>query len=109
MIKNPQNSEHYTWGKNCDGWHLVKDGKLSVIYERMPPGTSEARHYHNQAQQFFFILEGAAVLEVERKEVSLNRQEGVHISPGQDHRIFNTPEKDFVFLFIYHPPVPDDR
>jgi len=109
LINNFQNSEHYTWGKNCDGWHLVKDGKLSVIYERMPPGTSEARHYHNQAQQFFFILEGAAVLEVEGKEFTLNRQDGLHISPGQAHRIFNQSEKDLVFLVISHPPSHGDR
>jgi len=26
-------AEHYRWGNDCDGWHLVKDGSLSVIEE----------------------------------------------------------------------------
>ena len=31
------NAEHYRWGHECDGWHLVKDKNLSVIEEFMPP------------------------------------------------------------------------
>lgn len=30
------NAEHYLWGGDCDGWHLVKSQGLSVIHERMP-------------------------------------------------------------------------
>jgi len=30
------NAEHYRWGDDCDGWHLVKDTQLSVIEEFMP-------------------------------------------------------------------------
>ncbi len=109
MIKNLRNSEHYTWGANCDGWHLVKDGKLSVIYERMPSGTSETRHYHNHAQQFFFVLEGAAVMEVEGKELTLGKHDGLHILPGKAHRIFNRSGNDLVFLVISQPPSHGDR
>jgi oxalate decarboxylase/phosphoglucose isomerase-like protein (cupin superfamily) len=36
---------------------------LSVIEEQMPSGASEVRHYHRNAQQFFFILSGQATLE----------------------------------------------
>ena len=32
-----ENAEHYVWGEICDGWHLVKDAKLSVIEEQMVP------------------------------------------------------------------------
>lgn len=49
-------AEHYTWGGNCDGWHLVKNAELSIIEERMPSGTAEVRHFHQRAQQFFYIL-----------------------------------------------------
>jgi mannose-6-phosphate isomerase-like protein (cupin superfamily) len=49
---------HYTWGDGCDGWHLVRTTTLSVIEERMPPGTSEVRHYHRRADQFFYVLQG---------------------------------------------------
>jgi len=50
--------KHYQWGDGCDGWNLVDEPTLSVKKERMPPGTTEALHYHENAQQFFFILKG---------------------------------------------------
>ena len=56
MSISRETAELYTWGNGCDGWHLVKDPSLSVIEERMPPGTSEVRHYHQRAQQSLFCL-----------------------------------------------------
>lgn len=53
MITSAENAEHYIWGDHCDGWHLLKTERLSVIQERMPPGTAEQRHYHERAQQLF--------------------------------------------------------
>lgn len=53
---NRGNAEHYRWGADCDAWHLVKDAELSVIEECMPPGTAETLHYHQRAQQFFYVL-----------------------------------------------------
>jgi hypothetical protein len=40
---NKQTARHYVWGNGCDGWHLVCTGSLSIIEERMPPGTAEVR------------------------------------------------------------------
>ena len=57
-------ASHYTWGDACDGWHLVRTPALSVIEERMPPRTSEARHYHRAAAQFFYVLRGRLSIEV---------------------------------------------
>ena len=58
------NAEHYRWGDDCDGWHLVKDKQLSVIEEFMPPGAAEVRHHHERSQQFFYILIGEALMEI---------------------------------------------
>ncbi|MFQ3230756.1 MAG: mannose-6-phosphate isomerase-like protein (cupin superfamily), partial [Reinekea sp.] len=40
---------------------------MSVIQERVPTGCSEVRHYHTQAEQFFYILTGVASMELEGK------------------------------------------
>ena len=58
------NAEHYRWGVDCDGWHLVKDKQLSVIEEFMPPGAAEIRHHHERSQQFFYILTGEVLMEI---------------------------------------------
>jgi Cupin domain len=65
QIVDFSNTEHYLWGAACDGWHLVKRDDLSVITERVPPGESEQRHFHNYSRQFFYILVGEAVIEVD--------------------------------------------
>jgi len=102
-------AEHYTWGSQCDGWHLVKDEKLSVIAEQMPPGTSEARHYHVHSQQFFWILSGEAVMEVDGSETRLTSGSGIHIHPGTPHQIRNTSKEPVQFLVISQPPSHGDR
>ncbi|HEY5327877.1 MAG TPA: cupin domain-containing protein, partial [Mucilaginibacter sp.] len=65
MITSTDNAEHYTWGAQCDGWRLLRLDTLSVIQERMPPGASEQLHFHERAQQVFYILSGTATFEVE--------------------------------------------
>ncbi len=107
------NAEHYTWGMAggaaCDGWHLVRTPELSVIQERMPPGTSEARHFHERARQFFFVLEGEAVLEVEGMEHQLTAQQGLEVAPVRAHQLFNRAAADLHFLVISQPPSHGDR
>ena len=102
-------AEHYIWGENCDGWHLVKSAELSVIHERMPPGTFEARHYHAESRQFFFVLEGAATLEIGGERCNLQKHEGAEVPPGVPHQMFNESEEAVEFLVISQPTSRGDR
>jgi mannose-6-phosphate isomerase-like protein (cupin superfamily) len=102
-------TDHYSWGDGCDGWHLVKEASLSVIEERMPPATAEVRHYHNRAQQFFYILAGEARIEVDGEEFTLARGEGLHVPPGKPHRFRNASGEAVEFLVISQPPSHGDR
>jgi len=104
-----ETAEHYSWGDGCDGWHLVRDSSLSVIQESMPPGTSEVRHHHQRAQQFFFILSGRATMEIEGETISLSSGEGLHIPPGRCHQIRNQSPDPLRFLVISQPPSHGDR
>ena len=103
------NSEHYRWGNNCDGWHLVKDEKLSVIEELMPAGACEVRHYHEKAEQFFYILSGEVIMEVEGQTTLLPAGTGVRVLPGTRHQISNLSSGDARFLVISQPPSHGDR
>ncbi|GMA49937.1 cupin [Alicyclobacillus contaminans] len=109
MKSSKQTAEHYTWGSGCDGWHLVKRENLSVIHERMPPGTSEVRHYHNRSRQFFFVLTGTATLVVGEERHTIHPWEGVEVPPGQLHQMRNESEDDVEFLVISHPKSHGDR
>ncbi|QHV93729.1 cupin domain-containing protein [Spirosoma endbachense] len=103
------NAEHYVWGDNCDGWHLVKSDSLSIIQERMPPGTSEVKHFHQKARQFFFVLSGEATLEIGDKTTRLTANEGVEIPPLVAHKMRNDSSSDLVFTVTSMPKSHGDR
>ena len=100
---------HYKWGNNCDGWVLVDTEDLSVKQERMSPQTSEALHYHEKAQQFFFILKGIATFEVEGRLFTVKKNEGFYINPGAKHRIANNSNEELEFILSSQPSTNKDR
>ena len=102
-------AQQYGWGDNCEGWHLVRAAALSVIEERMPPGTSEVRHWHARAIQFFYVLSGTLVLEVEGAQHELSAGLGIELPSGTAHRARNAGAVDARFLVISSPPHQGDR
>lgn len=106
---SPANAEHYTWGKGCDGWYLVKNDELTIIEERMPAGTSETRHRHARAHQFFYVLAGEGTMEHDRGITVLRAGEGLEIPPGVNHRISNATEAPLRLMVTSRPPSHDDR
>jgi mannose-6-phosphate isomerase-like protein (cupin superfamily) len=105
-----QTAEHFTWRDICDGWYLVNQpDRLTVLQERMPPGSSEVRHLHRQAYQFFFILAGMATLEINGQHVQLYPFEGAEIPPQVAHQMMNTSDAPLEFLVISQPNSRDDR
>ena len=105
MVISTASAEHYLWGDECDGWHLVKRPTLSVIQERVPAGRGELCHYHSVAEQFFFILSGCALLEVEGVEYRLSAYLGQHVARGQVHCLRNGGEQVLEFLVTSTLPV----
>lgn len=109
MIKSIENTEHYQWGSNCDGWHLLKADSLSVIQERMPAGSSETRHYHIRSQQLFYVLSGTASFDIEGEIFLLNPGESIHVQKGRNHCIANPGAVALEFLVISEPKSHGDR
>jgi mannose-6-phosphate isomerase-like protein (cupin superfamily) len=103
------NAEHYNWGSACDGWHLVKTPGLSVIQERMPAGTAETRHTHQQSRQFFYVLAGTLTMEVDGAVTVLGAGVGLEIPPQIPHQARNESELDVEFLVISQPTTRGDR
>ncbi len=103
------NVEHYLWGEQCDGWRLLKRDDVSVIQERVPAGKTETMHYHEISRQFFYILEGEGQMRLENELVSLQKGEGLEISPLVKHRFENNSSVDLVFLVMSVPKSHGDR
>ncbi len=75
----------------------------------MPPGTAEVRHYHQKANQFFYVLRGTLFVEVDGREFELNATQGLPIAAGKPHQVRNLSAKDVEFLVISNPPSHGDR
>ena len=105
-----ETAEHFTWREVCDGWYLVNQPeRLTVLHERMPPGSSEVRHLHRQAYQFFFILAGTATLKIAGRSVQLHPLEGAAIPPQVAHQMRNRADAPLEFLVISQPNSREDR
>jgi quercetin dioxygenase-like cupin family protein len=102
-------AEHYSWGDGCDGWHLVRTGALSVIEERMPPGTRETRHRHLHARQLFYVLAGELTMETDGVTHRLPARTALEIAPGVAHQASNEGHVDAEFLVCSVPPSHTDR
>ena len=100
---------HYQWGNNCDGWNFVDEDSLSVKLERMPPNTSEQRHFHRHSQQFFYILKGEAVFEIQQDRISVKSEQGIRIAAVKEHRIINENDADLEFILTSQPSTVKDR
>ena len=109
MLISAENAEHYIWGENCDGWHLLKRADLSVIQERVPVGVAEEMHYHETSRQFFYVLEGEGKMIFEDREVILQNGQGLEISPMVKHQFKNNSQEDVHFLVISVPSARGDR
>ncbi len=104
-----ENAEHYIWGGNCDGWYLLKRNDMSVIQERVPAGSAEVTHYHEQARQFFYILEGEGTMSFENHELTLQKGQGLEVTPMTKHQFKNNSRAHVHFLVISVPETRGDR
>jgi len=88
-VVNTNNAEHYHWGENAEAWHLLKTESLSVIEEQVPPGEQEQQHYHERANQFFYVMAGIATIELEGKIFEVPAGSDFYVKAKTLHQLFN--------------------
>ena len=101
MANNPVDrytTQHYTWGNNCDSWVLADTEGLSGKQESMPAGATDKLHFHNQAQQFFFLLKDTATFYCEANNYTLSEQQGINMPLNTKHFIANENSSQPEFL-----------
>jgi quercetin dioxygenase-like cupin family protein len=108
-IVSRKNAPYYKWPSECEGWRLVDTPELSVEEEMFPPGAMEEQHYHKIARQFFYLVDGAAHLQVEGKKHQLRKGQGFEVDPGVRHKIINQLDQNAVLLVVSAPSAKGDR
>ncbi len=109
MKVNKQNAAHYLWGEINQSWKFLSDENMNVHLEIIEPASGEVLHFHKQASQFFYVIEGKANFVLEDQSFLLNEEEGIKVEPNQAHLIKNTSDKPLKFLVVTSPYSTLDR
>jgi mannose-6-phosphate isomerase-like protein (cupin superfamily) len=59
----------------------------SLAEATLAPGQATERHYHRQAEEIYFLLEGSGTMEVDGEESRVGPGDAVLIPPHSWHRI----------------------
>ena len=76
--------------------------KQSLAEATMSAGQSTERHYHKICEEFYFLLEGTAVMEIDGETRDVGPGDAILIPPGARHEI--TAKSDLRFLCCCAPP-----
>ena len=74
----------------------------SLAEATVPAGGSTQRHYHQAAEEFYFILEGAGEMEIDGEARPVKPGDAILIPPGAWHTI--TASETLRFLCCGAPP-----
>jgi len=75
----------------------------SLAEIRHPPGTSSQEHYHTEAEEVYYVLEGHGVICVDGEVQDIGPGDVVAIIPGQWHKVWQAGEGDLVLLVTCVP------
>lgn len=78
----------------------------SLAEATLPAGTQTDRHYHRLSEEFYFLLEGAALMEIDGETREVRQGDGILIPPGAWHQITATTATRF--LCCCAPPYAHD-
>ncbi|KTD53470.1 Cupin domain protein [Legionella santicrucis] len=109
MKISTKNAPHFRWGQDCDGWWLKNEGHFTVVYEIMPAGSAELKHYHLETEQFFYCLQGQLTIELDSFSETLQAHQGLTIKANIPHQAKNKSGKPCVFLVISSPNLSEGR
>ncbi len=75
----------------------------SLAEARIKPGKATTRHYHKQAEEIYYIVEGTGLMDLGGKCFAVKPGDAIGILPGTPHQIKNTGKRDFIVLCCCAP------
>ena len=81
--------------------------KQSLAEARLMVGAQTAAHYHQRAEEIYFLLVGSARMQIGDEVLEVRPGDAIAIPPGQVHQITNTGNVELRFLCICVPAYED--
>jgi len=76
----------------------------SLAEATLPAGATTQRHFHRLSEEFYFILEGQAEMEIDGETRSVTPGDAILIPPGAWHQISAHPETQVRLICCCAPP-----
>ena len=64
----------------------------------LPPGTSMGRHAHEDEEEFYFVVEGEGVAELDGEQHRVKKGDVLHNLSGGTHALMNPAPEDLVIF-----------
>jgi len=104
--KKPKSTPYFGyWGEYGEVVLGISMG--CIIDNDIFPG--EKLHYHLKGTMYFIVLDGSGFLEVDGKEVLLQKDTMCEVSPGEQYRILRANEVPFSWLVVCTSNSVDDK
>ncbi len=79
--------------------------ELSIGMVIVPPNTEGGVHSHENAQEFWYIIEGEGRIQIGKEECDIRAGQLIHGPPKIEHQIINdSDDKNLKALLILCPP-----
>ncbi len=76
----------------------------SLAEATIPAGGATQRHWHKDSEEFYFLLEGRGIMEIDGEEREVGPGDGILIPAGAWHQIRSTGQERIRLLCCCAPP-----
>ena len=76
----------------------------SLAEATLAPGQATQRHYHREAEEIYFVIEGAGEMEVDGERATVRVGDAILIPPGAWHELRNEAGSRLRILCCCAPP-----
>lgn len=109
MIRDRRNVSSFLTKDGSRIWELYHPSSspvngFSVAESLVEPGQATEAHWHGEAQEVYYILEGSGIMRLGEDSLEVAAGNAILIEPGTVHAIKNTGRGALRVLCICRPP-----
>ena len=75
-----------------------------MFYDEMPRGSTSGVHYHTEADEFFYVLQGRGAITLGETDTPVEKGDTVVVLVGEDHRITSSKDDPLVVVYFLDRP-----
>jgi mannose-6-phosphate isomerase-like protein (cupin superfamily) len=89
--------------------YLFRGPKIDWGVILLLPGQTLGRHYHEEVEETFYVLQGKATFVVNDQELPAEEGDAFRMEPTDRHDIRNESDQPLKLVFIKCPYLPKDK